>query len=388
MTDKQHWLPVTRENIQAAHSMIRPYIYETPVLTSKTLNSLASTPQPAEALIGTPFEGQQPACPKIKFFFKCENFQRIGAFKVRGAFHSILRVVQTKGEDEVRKRGVITHSSGNHAQAVALAASTLSIPAYIIMPSISIPSKIEATKGYGAKVVFSGSTSEEREEVMRKVQEETGAILIHPYDHPDTIIGQGTAGLELDAQVNKLVSENPELSVRETEDGKGCGLDAVITPVGGGGLNSGTATVFADLRADGRKIHVFGAEPSFQGADDARRGLKAGVRIPEVKSLTIADGLRVPIGEIAFSILSDPAKSRGVFSVTEEQIKSAMRLVVERMKIVIEPSAAVPLAVCLYNEEFRRIVEQEGGEAGWNIGVIFSGGNTTIDAMSGLFSAS
>lgn len=256
------------------------------------------------------------------------------------------------------------------------------------MPSISIPSKIEATKGYGGKVVFSGLTSEQREEVMRKVQEETGAILIHPYDHPDTIIGQGTAGLELDTQVNKLVSENPELSVRETEDGKGCGLDAVITPVGGGGLNSGTATVFADPRADGRKIHVFGAEPSFQGADDARRGLKAGVRIPEVKSLTIADGLRVPIGEIAFSILSDPAKSRGVFSVTEEQIKSAMRLVVERMKIVIEPSAAVPLAVCLYNEEFRRIVEQEGGEAGWNIGVIFSGGNTTIDAMSGLFSAS
>lgn len=128
MTDKQHWLPVTRENIQTAHSMIRPYIYETPVLTSKTLNSLASTPQPAEALIGTPFEGQQPACPKIKFFFKCENFQRIGAFKVRGAFHSILRVIKTKGEEEVRKRGVITHSSG-----------LLSLPVFIsAIPALSL----------------------------------------------------------------------------------------------------------------------------------------------------------------------------------------------------------------------------------------------------------
>ncbi|KAM5467123.1 putative threonine ammonia-lyase [Microsporum audouinii] len=388
MTDKQHWLPITRESIQTAHSLVKPYIYETPVLTSKTLNSLASTPQTADALRGTPFEGQQAAHPKINFFFKCENFQRIGAFKVRGAFHSILRVIQIKGEEEVRKRGVITHSSGNHAQAVALAASTLSIPAYIIMPSISIPSKIEATKGYGGKVVFSGSTSDEREEVMRKVQEETGAILIHPYDHPDTILGQGTAGLELEVQVNKLVSEDPGLSVRKSRDGKGCGLDAVITPLGGGGLNSGTASFFSEPREGGKKIHVFGAEPSFQGADDARRGLKAGERIPIVKSRTIADGLRTPLGEIAFGVLSDPTKSRGVFSVTEEQIKSAIRLVVERMKIVIEPSAAVPLAVCLFDEEFRRIVEREGGDDGWNVGVIFSGGNTTIEAMSQLFTIS
>ncbi|KAK2813034.1 hypothetical protein FQN49_008334, partial [Arthroderma sp. PD_2] len=249
----------------------------------------------------------------------------------------------------------------NHAQAVALAASTLSIPAYIIMPSISLPSKIEATKGYGGKIVFSGSTSDEREEVMRKVQEETGAILIHPYDHPDTVLG---------------------------EDGKGCGLDAVITPLGGGGLNSGTASFFTEPRENGKKVLVFGAEPSFQGADDARRGLKAGERIPAVKSLTIADGLRTPMGEIAFGILSDSTKSGGVFSVTEEQIKSAMKLVVERMKMVIEPSAAVPLAVCLFDEEFRSIVEREGGEDGWNVGVIFSGGNTTIEIMSQLFATS
>ncbi|KAF3482641.1 threo-3-hydroxyaspartate ammonia-lyase [Arthroderma uncinatum] len=373
MTDKQHWLPITQENIQKAHSLVKPYIYETPVLTCKTLNSLASTPQTPDALKGTPFEGQQPARPKINFFFKCENFQRIGAFKVRGAFHSILRVIQTKG---------------NHAQAVALAASTLSIPAYIIMPSISLPSKIEATKGYGGKVIFSGSTSDEREAVVRKAQEETGAILIHPYDHPDTVLGQGTAGLELEAQVNKLVSETPGLSVRLGKDGKGCGLDAVITPLGGGGLNSGTASFFAEPRENGKKIYVFGAEPSFQGADDARRGLKAGERIPAVKSLTIADGLRTPMGEIAFSILSDSSKSRGVFSVTEEQIKSVMKLVVERMKIVIEPSAAVPLAVCLFDEEFRQIVEREAGEDGWNVGVIFSGGNTTIEAMSQLFATS
>ncbi|KKZ64210.1 threonine dehydratase, partial [[Emmonsia] crescens] len=155
MTDSSHWLPLTTSNVLAAHALIKPYIHETPILTSKTLNRIASTPRTPEALVGTPFEGQPPAQPKINFFFKCENFQRIGAFKPRGAFHALLRIVEVLGEEEVRKRGVVTHSSGNHAQALALAASTLSIPAYIIMPSISTPSKIDGTRSLGAKVIFS-----------------------------------------------------------------------------------------------------------------------------------------------------------------------------------------------------------------------------------------
>ncbi|KAL1961414.1 hypothetical protein VTO42DRAFT_142 [Malbranchea cinnamomea] len=378
MTDPAHWLPLTGESVQSAYTLIKEYVYQTPVLTCKTLNRIASTPQTPESLVGTPYEGQTPAKPKINFFFKCENYQRIGAFKVRGAFHSVLRLIQTKGEEEVRKRGVITHSSGNHAQALALAAHTLNIPAYIIMPSISTPSKIEGTKSYGAKVIFSGSTSQEREAVVADVQKETGAILVPPYDHPDTILGQGTVGLELEAQVAELLKSNPALSAHgEKTTGV---LDAVVTPTGGAGLTSGVATFFA-----GKSTAVFGSEPSFQGADDCRRGLESGTRVTSVKSLTIADGLRTPVGEIPWTIVSDPKKVRGVYAVSEEQIKGAMRLVLERMKVVIEPSAAVPLAVCLYNEEFRRLVEREAGDEGWDVGVVFSGGNTTVDAIAELF---
>lgn len=288
---------------------------------------------------------------------------------------------------------------GNHAQALALAAHTLNIPAYIVMPSISTPSKIEGTKSYGANVIFSGSTSQEREAVVDKVTKETGAILVPPYDHPDIILGQGTAALELERQVRELVSANSDISVHassplskrprnnsndnndDDDDERSGALDAVITPVGGGGLNSGTATFFSNRP----RTRVFGAEPSFQGADDCRRGLDAGKRVEEVKTLTIADGLRTPVGEITWGVISDKDKVAGVYAVTEEQIKSAMKLVLERMKVVIEPSAAVPLAVCMYNEEFRRLVDKEGGEEGWDIGVIFSGGNTTIDSILKLF---
>ncbi|CAG8888790.1 unnamed protein product [Penicillium egyptiacum] len=356
---------LTPAAIQAAYGLIQPHVHRTPLLTCKTLDTIASTPQSTEALVGTLFEGQTPASPQFRFFFKCENFQRIGAFKARGAFHALLRLLEERGE-EVKRRGVITHSSGNHAQALALAASTLGIPAYVVMPRISTPSKIAGTQSHGAEVIFSGSTSVEREAVVAEIQAKTNAILVPPYDDFNIICGQGTTGLELEAQ-------HAEQSMSGT-------LDAVITPIGGGGLNSGVATWFSD-----KQTRVFGAEPSFEGADDCRRGLQAGKRVEAVGTLTIADGLRTPVGLLNWEVISNEKKVEGVFAVTEEQIKSAMRLVIERMKVVVEPSAVVGLAVCLFDENFRRRVEQEGGKDGWDVGVVFSGGNTTVEAVAKLF---
>jgi threonine dehydratase len=235
------------------------------------------------------------------------------------------------------------------------------------MPSISTPSKIAGTQSLGANVVFSGSTSKEREAVVAELQREhPGAIVIPPYDHPNIILGQGTASLEFEKQVQDL----------------GAKLDAIITPLGGGGLLAGTATAMY-----GTGTRVFGSEPRYQGANDGELGLKQGKRIENVSTLTIADGLRTPVGVINWSIIRDPQKLKGIYSVTEEQIKKAMKLVLERMKVFVEPSACVPLAVVLYNEEFRRLVEREAGEKGWNIGVIFSGGNTTVEAIAKLFAA-
>ncbi|KAI9881470.1 MAG: hypothetical protein M1830_000032 [Pleopsidium flavum] len=394
MADRSKTLPLTRESVRSAHSLIEPYIHRTPVLTSTTLSDLSSTPQTHKSLVGTPFEGQEPARPNINLFFKCENYQRIGAFKSRGAFHALGRL-----SDEEVKKGVVTHSSGNHAQALALAARTRGIPAYIVMPTISTPSKIAATKGYGAEVIFSGSTSEEREAVVHDVIKRTGAILVPPYDHPHIILGQGTMALEFEDQVREMVEDRPELSVHRPQDRdtttngeangmknahsskrKGGKLDAVIAPCGGGGMLSGIATA---LHCTG--THVFGAEPFFQGADDAKRGLAAHQRIESVKTLTIADGLRTPVGEIPWTVISDPEKVRGVYAVSEEQIKAAMRFVLERMKVFVEPSAVVGLAVVLFDEGFRRMVEREGGVEGWDVGVVLSGGNTTMEAIAKLF---
>ena len=259
---------------------------------------------------------------------------------------------------------LFTHA-GNHAQALALAASTLGIPAYIVMPEISTESKIAGTKAYGAQVTFSGSTSVEREAVVADIQQKTNAILVPPYDHFNIICGQGTTALELADQI----SEKGEKE-----------LDAVITPVGGGGLNAGVATFFSD-----KATRVFGAEPSFQGADDCRRGLEAGKRVEKVSTLTIGDGLRTPVGLLNWEVIADKSKVEGVFAVTEDQIKATMKLVLERMKVVVEPSAVVGLAVCLFDEDFRRRVEKEGGEKGWDIGIVFSGGNTTVEAIAKLF---
>lgn len=201
--------------------------------------------------------------------------------------------------------------------------------------------------------------------MVAEIQAETGAILVPPYDDFNIICGQGTTALELEAQ-------HAEASPRT--------LDAVITPIGGGGLNSGVATWFSN-----KETRVFGAEPSFESADDCRRGLLAKKRVDTVRTLTIADGLRTPVGLINWEVISNKERVEGVFAVTEEQIKSAMRLVIERMKIVVEPSAVVGLAVCLFDEDFRRRVEQSD-KKGWDVGVVFSGGNTTVEAISKLFS--
>ena len=306
--------------------------------------------------------------PRFNLFFKCENFQKIGAFKARGAFHALTRLIDTLGIEEVQKRGVVTHSSGNHAQALALAASTFDIPAYIVMPSISTPSKIAGTKAYTENVIFSGSTSQEREEVVGRVQGETGAVLVPPYDHPDIVLGQGTTGKEMEEQYLELRPDKQR-------------FDAVIAPIGGGGLLGGIATWFSDT-----DTKVFGAEPSFQGADDAKRGVEGGKRVESVKTLTIADGLRTPVGLVNWGIVSDKSKVEGFHSVSEDEIKMAMRLVFERMKLVVEPSGCVPLAVVLFDEEFRRsVAERQKEEEVWDVGVVLSGGNTTVQAIVGLF---
>jgi threonine dehydratase len=260
------------------------------------------------------------------------------------------------------------------------------------MPTISTASKIAGTRLYTPNVIFSGSTSQEREAVVADVIRDKGAILVPPYDHPDIILGQGTAGLEMEGQFVEAAAAS-----REVESGSGTetnAFDAVITPLGGGGLLGGTATYFSDKPG----TLVFGAEPSFQGGDDGRRGLLQGKRIEHVKTLTIADGLRTPVGVTNWSIISDKQKVEGLYAVTEEEIKMAMRLVYERMKVVVEPSGSVGLAVVLFNAEFRDMVakkqrqqEEEEGQSGergqvvWDVGIVFSGGNTTMKALSKLF---
>lgn len=246
------------------------------------------------------------------------------------------------------------------------------------MPEISAPGKVAATKGYGANVIFSGSTSVEREAVAARVMAETGATLVPPYDHPDIILGQGTMGLEFQEQVAELMATAEHGHGDGAEKKKG--LDAIITPCGGGGMLSGVA-----LSCEGTGIRVFGSEPSFQGADDCRRGLAAGKRVEAVSTLTVADGLRTPVGAIPWTVIHDRKLVEGVYAVTEEQITAALRLVLERAKVVVEPSSAVPLAVVLYNEEFRALVEREAGPGGWDVGVVFSGGNVGLDKLGALF---
>jgi threonine dehydratase len=307
-------------DIRTAHKRIESHINKTPVLTCTSLNSMAGA----------------------NLFFKCENFQKVGAFKFRGACNAVFSL-----SDEEASRGVATHSSGNHAAALALAAGKRGITARIVMPSNTTKVKVDAVKGYGGIITFCEPTLESREGTTAKVIRETGAVLIHPYNDYRIIAGQGTAALE-------FLEEIPD-------------LDFILAPVGGGGLLSGTAIAVKSLYS---KIKVIGCEP--KNADDAYRSKKAGKIIPSVNPNTIADGLRTSLGDKTFPIIRDLVD--GILLATEEEIITAMRHIFERMKIVVEPSAAVPLAVLLSGQF---------DIAGKNVGVILSGGNVDLSRFFG-----
>jgi threonine dehydratase len=304
-------IPEIRD-IYTAHQRIKPFIHRTPVMTSKLLDSLFG----------------------CGLFFKCENFQKVGAFKFRGATNAVLSLNQ-----EEKKKGVVTHSSGNHAAALSLAARMNDIKAYIVMPENAPSVKKDAVAGYGAEITFCTSTQKAREETTMRIMEETGAILVHPYDNFNVICGQGTASLELMEDIRDL--------------------DVIVAPVGGGGLLGGTSVCVKGLRDE---LAVIGAEPA--NADDARRSLLEGKILPSISPKTIADGLLTSLSELTFEIIKD--RVNAIYAVKEQSILDCMLLVWERMKIVIEPSSATVLAAVSENPDFFR---------GKRVGLIISGGN-------------
>ncbi|MBU0765281.1 MAG: pyridoxal-phosphate dependent enzyme [Bacteroidetes bacterium] len=307
-------------DVLKAYKRIIPYIHRTPVLTSTAINRITGA----------------------ELFFKCENFQKTGAFKFRGATNAVLSL-----SEEEAARGVATHSSGNHAAALALTAGMRGIKAHIVMPETSPGVKIAAVKGYGAEITFCKPTLEARESTLKKIVNETGAIFIHPYNNPQVIAGQGTAALE-------LLGEVP-------------GLGIVMAPVGGGGLLSGTATT---VKGSHPGIKIIAAEPA--GADDAYRSFKSGTLVPSVNPKTICDGLLTSLGDLTFNIIM--RRVDDIVTVSEEAIFMATCLVMERMKIVIEPSAAVPLGA---------ILENKLNAEGKRIGIILSGGNVDVGKLQG-----
>lgn len=309
---------VTINEIRHAAERIRPYAHRTPVLTCASLDRQVGA----------------------QVFLKCENLQKVGAFKFRGASNAVLSLPESAVE-----RGVVTHSSGNHAQALALASRLRGIPAYIVMPHNSPTVKKQAVAGYGGKITFCEPTLEARESTQARVMAETGATPIHPYNNYQVIAGQGTAALE-------LLQEVPE-------------LDVILAPVGGGGLLSGTAIAATELSPH---IRVIGAEP--EQADDAFRSLAAGKIVPSVNPQTIADGLRTSLGDLTFPIIKKRVEQ--IVTVSEAGISAAMRFVWERAKIIIEPSAAVPVGV---------LWERKLDLSGLRIGVILSGGNVDLDRL-------
>jgi threonine dehydratase len=304
--------------IREAVARIAPYAHRTPVLTSRTL------------------DGRFGA----SLFFKCENLQRVGAFKFRGAANAVFSL-----SDAEAARGVATHSSGNHAQALALAARLRGIPAHIVMPENSPAVKVEAVRGYGGRIVFCKATQAAREEALAAVVAETRAFFVHPYDDPRVVAGQATCALELLEQAGPL--------------------DAILVPIGGGGLASGTLLACGFTSP---ATAVYAVEP--KGADDAFRSVRDGRIHPSTDPRTIADGLRTSLGVLTFPIVK--ALVREVVTVEEESIVAAMRLVWERMKQVIEPSAAVPLAALL---------EGAVPVTGKRVGIVFSGGNVDLGSL-------
>lgn len=299
-------------DIQAAHSRIKSFIHHTPVMKSQQLNELFN----------------------CDLFFKCENFQKVGAFKFRGATNAILSMTS-----EEKSKGVITHSSGNHAAALALAARMNGVKANIVMPDNAPIVKKNAVAGYGAEITFCKPTLRAREDTTRMIMKKTGATLIHPYDNFNVICGQGTAALEL---------------LQEKDD-----LEIVIAPVGGGGLLSGTSTCVKGIN---KAIQVFGAEPL--NANDAYISFTSGILTPSVNPLTVADGLLTSLSELTFSVIKKNVDE--ILTAKEDSIIECMLLVWERMKIIIEPSSATVLAI---------VKENPGLFRGKKIGLIISGGN-------------
>jgi threonine dehydratase len=304
--------------IVSAHERIRPYVHRTLVLTSSRLDEASGA----------------------SLFFKCENFQKIGAFKARGATNAVFSL-----DDSTARRGVATHSSGNHGAAVARAAKLRGVPAHIVMPSNSAKVKIRAVESYGARVVFCEPKEEARDAVCADVIARTSATLIHSFENPDVIAGQGTAAAE-------LLEDIPD-------------LDVVMCPIGGGGLLAGTAVASKSMRPN---IKVIAAEPA--NADDAAQSFRQGRVIHTEKKFTIADGLRTNVGEPNFEIIKRYVDD--IVTVTEDAIISAMRTIWETMKIVIEPSAAVPFAA---------IQERKIDVAGQRVGIILTGGNVDVDSL-------
>lgn len=307
-------------SIRAAAARIAAGVHRTPTMTSSMLDARASR----------------------DLFLKCENLQRTGSFKMRGALNTVLSMPEW-----VAQRGVVTHSSGNFAQALALAARSRGIPAHIVMPSDAPQVKREAVIGYGARVITSAPGVAAREATAEAVRRETGATLLHPYDNADVIAGQGTVGLE-------LLEQAPD-------------LDAVIVPVGGGGLVAGIALAVHEIAP---RCKVFAAEPA--GADDAYRSVAADKIIPQTDPRTLADGLRTSLGELTFPVIRDLVEE--VLLVGEAEIVDAMRLLWTRCKQVTEPSGAVALAAVLNDPFFSR-------RGMHRVGVIVSGGNVELDRL-------
>jgi threonine dehydratase len=301
-----------------AHERIRPHIHRTPVLTSRFLNELTGA----------------------ELFFKCENLQKAGAFKARGASNAVFGL-----NDAQVAKGVATHSSGNHGTCLAYAAGRRGIPCTVVMPRTAPQAKKDAVRGYGGKVVECEPSTSSREAVFAEVVAETGAEFVHPYNDPRVIAGQGTCSKELVEQIDRL--------------------DAVIAPIGGGGMVSGTCLTLSNLAP---QIKIYAAEP--EQADDAYRSFKAGHIIADDAPNTVADGLKVPLKDLTWHFVSKHVTD--IFTASEQEIVDAMKLIWKRMKIVMEPSSAVPLATILKNRDVF---------AGKRVGVIITGGNVDLDKL-------
>jgi len=305
----------TFEDIQQAHLRIKKHIHQTPVLSSTGINDIAGIP----------------------VLFKCENFQKVGAFKYRGATNAVLTL-----PDKDAEKGVATHSSGNHAAALALAARNKGIKCFVAMPHTAPKPKIEAVRYYGAEITFCEPTLQSREDTLKTIMNDTGAVMVHPFDNFHVICGQGTATKELLEEINDL--------------------EILLVPVGGGGLLSGSAIAAKSVNP---RIEVIGCEPA--NADDAYRSFRSGTIHPSLNPKTIADGLLTSLSDLTFTIIRNYVDE--ILTVSEESIIQAMQLVWRRMKIIIEPSSAVPLAV---------VLENKSKFAGKKAGIIISGGNVDL----------